>query len=105
MQGQNRAARRAAAKANGVKGQVFSQLVVIDDLGEDPTGAVALAIVSGIGGVIEQGGAPLERSAITLGSDHPDHPGKIVVEVKTDRRAPARKPLVLGLMPSLTPDE
>lgn len=83
-------ANRAAARAQGrgSVGRVLSQLVVIEDLGERPSDAIAVAIVTGLGELIERGGAPLERCAITLGSDHPDHVGKIVLELKTDRRAP-----------------
>lgn len=92
-------ANRAAARAQGRGSvdRVLSQLVVIEDLGDKPSDAIAVAIVTGLGELIERGGAPLERCAITLGRDHPDHLGKIVLEVKTDRRAPkGETPLALG---------
>lgn len=86
----NRAAARRQAKEAGGRGRILSQLIVLDDLGDKPHELIAAAIVTGLGSLVEQGGAPLERSAITLGGDHPEHPGKIVVEVKTDRIAPRR---------------
>jgi len=87
MVASNREQRRAAAKSAGVSGQVFSQLVVIDDLGTEPHTVIAAAVVAGLGSLVEQGAAPLERCAITLGRDHPAHVGKMVLEVKTDRRS------------------
>lgn len=87
----NRQSRRKAAKAAGVKGQIVSQLVAIDETDEGiPYAAVAAAIVAGLKSVVDQGGDPFERSAITMGTDHPEHPGRIVIEVKTDRMQPRR---------------
>lgn len=94
-------ANRAAARAQGrgAANRVLGQIVVIDDPGDKPSDAIAVAIITGLGKLIAKGGAPLEHSAITIGTDHPEHPGKIVVEVKTDRharRVELGKPLTLG---------
>jgi hypothetical protein len=93
----NRSERRALAKSSGVRGQLFSRLVVIDDLGDKPSDAIAVAIVTGLGDLVAQGADPLSRCAITLGTDHPEHPGKIVLELKTDRVAPAVAEVALNL--------
>lgn len=92
MDGGNRADRRKAAKANGVRGQLFSQLVVLKrdalvEVEDMAYGQIAGAIVAGLKGIVGQGAAPFERCAITMGTDHPEHPGALVIELKTDRKA------------------
>jgi hypothetical protein len=106
----NRAGRRAAAKSAGVSGQLYSALVLIDELGDRPSDAIAVAVVQGLGMLIEQGADPLDRCAITLGTDHPEHLGKIVLELKTDRRAPSAvtklgKPITLGELRAMSTPE
>lgn len=100
-------ANRAAARAQGrgSTSRVLSAFIVIDELGDKPSDAIAVAVVQGIGMLIEQGGAPIERCAITMGSDHPEHPGKLVLEVKTDRRAPREVSVVDGLGKPMTLDD
>lgn len=106
----NREERRAHAKANGVKGQLISALVLVEDEGDSRADAIAVAVVTGIGMLIEKGGAPLEHCSITLGTDHPSHPGSIVLELATDRIAPVAlklegEPLTLGDLRALTNTE
>lgn len=83
---------QARAQGRGSVSRILSALVVLDDLGDKPSDAIAVAVVQGLGMLVQQGAAPLERCAITLGRDHPDHLGKIVLELKTDRRAPKGAP-------------
>lgn len=90
---------QARAQGRGSVSRILSALVVLDDLGDKPSDAIAVAVVQGLGDLIAKGAAPLERCAITIGTDHPEHRGKIVLEFKTDRRAPKPtlgEPLTLG---------
>lgn len=92
MESNNRAARRTAAKAAGVKGQLVSATRVVADVDSadvDPgTRDLVAAILNAIDELQSKGGAPLERCVVTIGRDHPEYPGRLVVEAKTDRMAP-----------------
>lgn len=86
MNTDNRAQRRKAAKAAGVKGQLVSAIATVP-LSKASNATLAEAVVDALNMVTLKGGSPLERSAVTIGTDHPAHPGMLVVEVKTDRMA------------------
>jgi len=96
VESNNRAARRSAAKAAGVKGQLVSatRVVEVDPDDSNPNDSdpdwryLAVAIADAIDELRSKGGAPLERCVVTIGQDHPGYPGRLVVEAKTDRMAP-----------------
>ncbi len=98
-----RAERRANAKALGVPGQVWTsrKAIQLDDPdGLDPA-VLAASIVGALIEVHKAGGDPMLHSQVTIGSDHPDYPDMMIIEVVTNqaRRNAAEElgaPLTLG---------
>lgn len=91
----NRAQRRAAAKAAGVRKIAMRTLHVPNELLTEsnvgsPSDAIGMVISGALDDLIKEGADPLAHAVVTLGA-HPDHPDTVTVQVKTDRFAQVDK--------------
>lgn len=92
-----RRVRRAMAKKAGTK-TLLSHTVAIEGAalseavskGASAWDLVIAHIDTALEALADQGGDPLAHGVITIGNDHPDYPGCVVIQAKTDRRLPDR---------------
>lgn len=90
----NRAQRRRAAKAAGVKNLIMHTITIEGGAvseavsqGANPVDLVMYHVDAALTELIDQGGDPLAHSVVTIGR-HPDRPGDLTIQAKTDRLAP-----------------
>ena len=89
--------RRAMAKKAGVK-DLLSVTIAIEggaiseavSKGASAWDLVVAHIDTALEQLLDQGGDPMAHGIITIGNDHPDYPGCVVIQAKTDRRLPER---------------